>query len=174
MAAHHRGSGRRCGRAPARACCGRAADALGLPVMEANALLASVAGGALIGLGGALLLLFNGRLAAASSVFAGLLRPSDGEWPWRVWFVGGLLAGGALSLWLSPSAIGPLPRPTLLAIPAGLLVGFGTRLGSGCTSGHGVCGISRLSGRSVLATVLFMAAAMLTAVTWSRLAGGPS
>jgi uncharacterized membrane protein YedE/YeeE len=119
---------------------------------------ASLAGGVLVGSAAALLILFNGRIAGISGIVGGLLRPTPGDVGWRVAFVIGLL--GAPLAWL---AVAAAPRlhvaatlPVLVA--AGLLVGIGTRLGSGCTSGHGVCGISRGSRRSLAATALFMAA----------------
>ena len=122
----------------------------------------AVAGGALIGLGAAMLVLFNGRIAGISGILGGLLRPAPGEAGWRLAFVAGLIAG-ALGYRLAIGA--PMPvidagYPALIA--AGLLVGVGTRYGAGCTSGHGVCGISRLSPRSLVATVLFMLAGFAT------------
>ena len=121
-------------------------------------------GGLLIGCAATLLLALNGRVAGISGITAGLLslraRPAD--WAWRVAFVLGLIVG--------PLAVGaamPLAPPTFVAsLPvlavAGLLVGFGTVIGNGCTSGHGVCGIARLSMRSILATVTFMLSAGAT------------
>jgi uncharacterized membrane protein YedE/YeeE len=123
---------------------------------------AALAGGLLIGAAASWLVLFNGRIAGISGMLGGLLdRASD--WPWRLAFVLGLLL--APLLW--SRLIGPLPAMQLTAtVPrlllAGVLVGIGTRLASGCTSGHGVCGLSRLSPRSLLATLTFMASAMLT------------
>ena len=125
--------------------------------------LSGLIGGALIGLASALLMLLAGRIAGISGIFGGLLAPAVGDRGWRVAFIAGLIAAPLIA------ALGgaPLPAPvmpaslTLVAI-AGLLVGFGTRMGSGCTSGHGVCGIARLSGRSIVATVIFMAAAVAT------------
>jgi len=119
---------------------------------------ASLAGGLLVGVAAAMLILFNGRVAGISGIVGGLLRPARGDLGWRVAFVAGLVA--APLAWL---AVAAAPRlhvaasvPALVA--AGLLVGVGTRLGSGCTSGHGVCGISRGSRRSLAATATFMAA----------------
>jgi uncharacterized protein len=124
--------------------------------------LASTLGGALIGLSAALMLAFNGRIAGISGILGGLLEAGEG-WTWRGLFVAGMLLGGVGLLVAMPST---LPGAALdswpLLIGAGLLVGFGTRLGGGCTSGHGVCGISRLSTRSLTATAMFMGAAMLT------------
>jgi uncharacterized membrane protein YedE/YeeE len=124
-------------------------------------------GGALIGLAVALLLLVNGRVAGISGILGGLVHPEAGEWGWRLRFVAGLVAGGIASRILAPGSIGHWSTPSLpvLAI-AGALVGFGTRMAGGCTSGHGVCGISRLSLRSISATATFMmvAAAVVFAV----------
>jgi len=122
----------------------------------------SLAGGALIGLAAAVLLLGCGRVAGISGILGGLLRPLRGEWAWRLAFVAGLLA----SPWLFALAAA-LPVPRIEAgggvlVLAGLLVGLGTRLGGGCTSGHGVCGLARLSPRSLAATLAFMAAGFAT------------
>lgn len=123
---------------------------------------AALAGGALIGLAAALLVLLDGRIAGISGVLGGLLRPIKGDTAWRAAFLLGLLAApGAYRL------VAALPRPQIDAgwgtlVLAGLLVGMGTRYGSGCTSGHGVCGLSRLSPRSLAATLAFMAAGFVT------------
>ena len=122
----------------------------------------ALAGGALIGLAAALLLWLNGRIAGISGIVGGVLRPVAGDTAWRVAFVLGLL--------LAPLAYGLVTTlPALqvdacygLLVLAGLLVGVGTRYGAGCTSGHGVCGLSRLSVRSLVATVIFMAAGFAT------------
>lgn len=123
---------------------------------------ASLAGGVLIGAAAALLVLFNGRIAGISGVLAGLLRPARGDVLWRAAFVAGLLASPAVY-----ALFAVLPRPRIdsgwpALVLAGLLVGIGTRCGSGCTSGHGVCGLSRRSPRSLAATVAFMAAGFTT------------
>jgi uncharacterized membrane protein YedE/YeeE len=126
---------------------------------------ASVAGGALIGLSASALLVLNGRVAGVSSIVGGILQPQRGEVAWRVAFVAGLLAGGLLLAWRLPEAVAPRQtgaHPVLLVV-AGLLVGFGTQLGSGCTSGHGVCGVSRLSARSIAAVATFMMTGALAA-----------
>jgi len=123
---------------------------------------ASLSGGILIGLATALLLLANGRVAGVSGILGGLLRPARGDVAWRVAFALGLFV--APIVWLAMRAMPPAQidhSPALLAI-GGLLVGVGTRFGSGCTSGHGVCGIARLSPRSLLATACFMAAGFVT------------
>ena len=122
----------------------------------------ALGGGALIGLAAAIFVLFNGRIAGISGVLGGLLRPRDGDMGWRAAFLVGLVAAP-----LVYALFWKLPRPQIDAgwgalVLAGLLVGVGTRYGAGCTSGHGVCGISRLSPRSLVATVLFMAAGFAT------------
>jgi len=123
---------------------------------------ASFAGGILIGIAAALLLLLNGRIAGISGILGGLLSPLKGDIGWRLAFITGLVAAPLLySLFAVLPAVGiDAGAGTLLL--AGLLVGIGTRYGSGCTSGHGVCGLSRLSPRSAVATVAFMAAGFAT------------
>jgi uncharacterized membrane protein YedE/YeeE len=119
-------------------------------------------GGALIGLGAALLLLLNGRVAGISGILGGLLRPGRGELAWRIAFLAGLVLAPALySIGAALPEIAIETRYPVLAI-AGLLVGIGTRYGAGCTSGHGVCGVSRLSWRSIVATLCFMIAGFAT------------
>ncbi|WP_299588892.1 YeeE/YedE family protein [uncultured Microbulbifer sp.] len=131
----------------------------------------ALAGGALIGLASALLLIFNGRIAGISGMVGSLLESSSGV-GWRLAFIIGLLL--APLAWQLFSALPPIKiaagYPTLIA--AGLLVGFGTRLGSGCTSGHGVCGLSRLSSRSMIATLVFMAAGFVTVYVLRHLLAG--
>ncbi|MEL6188713.1 MAG: YeeE/YedE family protein [Myxococcota bacterium] len=128
-----------------------------------NHVIVPLSGGALIGLASALLLLLSGRIAGISGILNGMLVGPEGERGWRLAFALGLIAGGALMAVVLPSAfaVGGLGSPWLLA-PAGLLVGFGAQLGSGCTSGHGVCGIGRLSVRSLSATLTFIATGALT------------
>ena len=131
----------------------------------------SLAGGLMIGIATALFLVFNGRIAGISGIVGGLLTPARGDIAWRLAFVGGLV--------LSPlvfSSIAPLPQVHIEAgypvlILAGLLVGIGTRYGSGCTSGHGVCGLSRRSPRSMVATVAFMFAGFVTVYVVRHLVG---
>ncbi|GAN47239.1 YeeE/YedE family protein (plasmid) [Methylobacterium radiotolerans] len=140
-----------------------------------TAFLAPLAGGALIGASAALLLLANGRIAGISGILGGLLGrlfdrlfgsplgPAARDWAWRAAFLVGLLAGPALYRLAAghwPDVRAGASWPMLIA--AGLLVGYGTRLGSGCTSGHGVCGLARLSPRSLAAVATFMAAAIVT------------
>src|SRR5262245_58844008 len=113
-------------------------------------------GGALIGASAALVLLALGRIAGISGIFAGLLAPERGELAWRLAFALGLVAGGALVFRVTPSLLAAtLDRsPPILAV-AGLLAGVGTRVANGCTSGHGVCGLARLSRRSLVAVLTF-------------------
>ncbi len=123
----------------------------------------SLLGGALIGLAAAWLLIAEGRIAGISGILGRLLARPDRDTPWRLAFVVGLLAGPVAYLVASgrwPAVDVTASWPTLAV--AGLLVGFGTRIGSGCTSGHGVCGLARLSPRSLAAVLLFMTSAMLT------------
>ena len=120
--------------------------------------LPSLAGGALIGLGAALLLLCNGRVAGVSGILGGLFAPARDEVPWRLAFLTALVAGSLAMAAAIPSAFeAHLARSTAVLVTGGVLVGFGSRLGNGCTSGHGVCGISRLSPRAIAATLVFMA-----------------
>jgi hypothetical protein len=133
---------------------------------------ASLAGGVAIGVAAALLLLFNGRIAGISGILGGLLGPSAGDRWWRVLFIAGLVLAP-----LAWSAVAPLPPMQIDAgwgtlVVAGLLVGVGTRYAAGCTSGHGVCGLSRLSLRSLAATACFMAAGFVTVYVVRHVAGG--
>lgn len=118
----------------------------------------SLLGGLLIGIAAAMLLLFNGRIAGISGILGGLFRPTGGDAGWRVAFLLGLI--GAPLIYVLAAALPSvrIDADTALLVAAGLLVGFGTRYGSGCTSGHGVCGLSRLSPRSMVATACFMLA----------------
>lgn len=128
----------------------------------------AVAGGALIGAAAGLLLATIGRVAGISGIAAGSLHAAKGERGWRWAFLTGLLASAGLVLWwqsvpeASPRGLLRDALPAWQLVGAGLLVGFGTRLGNGCTSGHGVCGLARGSKRSLLAVLVFMACAMLT------------
>jgi hypothetical protein len=122
-----------------------------------------LAGGALIGLAAAVLLVLTGRAAGVSGIVDGALRREPGEWGWKLAFLAGLVAGGVLLAWLSPERMPTsAPRGLPWMIAGGLLVGLGTRVGGGCTSGHGICGLGRASGRSAVATAVFMIAAMVT------------
>lgn len=122
----------------------------------------SLAGGVLIGLAAAMLLLLNGKVAGISGILGGLLRPRAGDIGWRVAFVAGLVAAPLLYRLAAPLPVVQVDAGTGWLVVAGLLVGLGTRYGSGCTSGHGVCGLSRLSPRSLVATAAFMAAGFVT------------
>lgn len=134
---------------------------------------ASLAGGALIGLAAALLLLLNGRIAGISGIAGGLLAAETGARAWRILFLLGLIAGAVAMSWFGVAARPEIAAGWPLLVSAGVLVGFGTRLGGGCTSGHGVCGLGRLSGRSLVATLTFIVTGVLT-VTALRLLGGTS
>lgn len=129
-------------------------------------------GGLLIGLSATLLLLFNGRIAGICGILAAAVLPEGSDRRWRWLFLGGLLLGTLLWHAFSGAAI-PAPTgesPWLVAL-AGLMVGYGTQMASGCTSGHGVCGIGRLSGRSLVATLLFMGAGALTVALMRHASG---
>jgi uncharacterized membrane protein YedE/YeeE len=119
-------------------------------------------GGILIGLSSAALLLATGKTAGVSGVMEGALLRERGEAGWKTTFLLGLLTGGVLLTLFRPSSFSTLPHPSIVwAIAGGLLVGFGTRLSGGCTSGHGICGLGRLSKRSFVAVIVFMGVAML-------------
>ncbi|MCA9609468.1 MAG: YeeE/YedE family protein [Myxococcales bacterium] len=134
--------------------------------------LASGAGGILIGLSATILLLFNGRVAGISGIFAGAVIPA-GDARWRLAFVGGLLAGGLAMYLLYPQLfVVDYDRTLPMVIAAGLIVGLGTRMGSGCTSGHGVCGLSRISARSLVAVLTFMATGAITVLLVRMVGGG--
>jgi hypothetical protein len=123
--------------------------------------LSGAIGGALIGLASALLMLLTGRIAGISGIFGESLAIGGGDKSWRFSFILGLVIAPLLSgIAGYPLPVPRMPDSWIVIVAAGLLVGFGSRLGGGCTSGHGVCGIARLSPRSLMATVLFMATAM--------------
>ncbi len=141
--------------------------------MDGSEMLHSLVGGALIGLGAIMLMLVNGRIAGISGIIGGLFAVSRGEIGWRLAFAGGLMVGPFAAM----PALGGAPEVTVVAgVPAvvigGLLVGFGTRLGSGCTSGHGVCGLARLSRRSLVATLSFMLTGFAVVFVMRRLLAG--
>ena len=126
--------------------------------MENFTPLPALAGGLLIGAASVWLLAANGRIAGVSGILHGLFAQPPGERPWRAAFIAGLIAAGFIWRLFAPA---PAPVSSLLAMAvAGALVGFGTRLGGGCTSGHGVCGLGRFSLRSVVAVITFMACGM--------------
>lgn len=120
-------------------------------------------GGLLVGLSAAMMLVLKGRIAGISGIIGGLPRAPADERPWRAAFMGGLVLGGVVMFTLMPAQFGTEPTAGSGALMvAGLSVGIGTRIGGGCTSGHGVCGLSRMSPRSMVATALFMSFAGLT------------
>ena len=144
-------------------------------MVDAESLVAPLAGGALIGLAASVMLLVQGRVAGISGIVGGLAAPKAGDAGWRLAFVAGLLVAGAVGAVFWPAALSEASgRQMWLTVPAGLLVGFGTRLGNGCTSGHGVCGISRGSRRSLVSVVTFIGVGMFVATVLGRLMGGVS
>jgi uncharacterized membrane protein YedE/YeeE len=130
-------------------------------------------GGVLIGLSAVLLMLLTGRIAGISGIFGELLNWRGEDKGWRIAFIAGLILApiiaGAIGYGMAPPQ---LPANWMIVVVAGLLVGFGTRLGGGCTSGHGICGIGRMSGRSIAATVLFMTTAVITVAITHHVLGG--
>ncbi|EGQ8092484.1 TPA: YeeE/YedE family protein [Vibrio vulnificus] len=123
----------------------------------------SLAGGILLGISALTMLLVNGKVAGISGILTGLTTPKSRDFAWRLMFVVGMVSGGVLAVTFgAASASVALPTSGVLIAAAGLLVGIGTRLGNGCTSGHGICGIGRLSKRSIVATAIFMAVAAMT------------
>ena len=132
---------------------------------------ASLAGGLLIGVATAMFLLLNGRIAGISGILGGLLRPATGDIGWRVAFLVGLLGAPVVYGLAAPLPSVHIDADIALLVVAGLLVGVGTRYGSGCTSGHGVCGLSRLSPRSMVATASFMLAGFVTVFLVRHLIG---
>ncbi|ELV8801758.1 YeeE/YedE family protein [Vibrio vulnificus] len=123
----------------------------------------SLAGGILLGISALTMLLVNCKVAGISGILTGLLTPKSRDFAWRLMFVIGMVSGGVLAVTFgAASASVALPTSGVLIAAAGLLVGIGTRLGNGCTSGHGICGIGRLSKRSIVATAIFMAVAAMT------------
>jgi len=123
---------------------------------------ASLAGGVLIGIAAAMFVLLNGRVAGISGIVGGLVKPQPGDVGWRVAFVLGLVAAPAAFALFTTLPTPQIDAETGLLVAAGLLVGVGTRYASGCTSGHGVCGLSHLSPRSLVATLAFMGAGFVT------------
>ncbi len=127
-------------------------------------------GGSLIGISVSLMLLWNGRVTGISGIINGLFSMKKGDTSWRTLFVVGLFSGGLALKFIKPETLaGSWATEMKTLIIAGLLVGFGTVMGSGCTSGHGVCGISRLSPRSLTATVAFMAAGIVAVFVFKKL-----
>jgi uncharacterized membrane protein YedE/YeeE len=130
-------------------------------------------GGALIGLSAVLLMVFTGRIAGISGIFAGLINPQTTDRAWRAAFLAGLIAAPFAAALVGYAVPTPqMPSSYITVVVGGLLVGFGTRLGSGCTSGHGICGIARLSPRSIVATGVFMLAAITVVALTHHVSGG--
>ena len=123
---------------------------------------ASLAGGVLLGLASAFFILLNGRVLGISGILGGLIKPRAGDAGWRVAFIAGLLVAPTVWALFAPPVVPRIEAAWAVLVVAGLLVGWGTRYGSGCTSGHGVCGLSRLSPRSLVATLAFMGAGFAT------------
>ena len=144
-----------------------------MSTMDSFTPIASTIGGLLIGAAAAGLLLFHGRIAGISGIAGGIFRREAGDISWRVMFLVGLFAAGAgWSYFYPQDYLVEISRSTMALIVAGLAVGVGTQLGSGCTSGHGVCGIGRLSKRSTVATISFMITAALTVFVVNEVLGG--
>jgi uncharacterized protein len=136
--------------------------------------ISALLGGALIGLAASLLLLTHGKVAGISGLYGGLLRRGTSDRALRLWFIAGLIAAGMLVKLTFPSAFTSAGATLPITLIAGLLVGFGTQLGNGCTSGHGICGITRLSQRSLVATATFMITGFVTVFVVRQLLGGGS
>jgi uncharacterized membrane protein YedE/YeeE len=133
----------------------------------------AIIGGAMIGLAASMLLFFHGRIAGISGIVGGLLQRPGKDTTWQAIFVAGLLTGGVVLMLVAPATIAEPSTRTVGAVAiAGLLVGVGVRMGRGCTSGHGVCGLSRLSKRSLVATLSFMATGFATATIIQLFFGG--
>ena len=136
--------------------------------------LPALLGGVLIGLAATLILVFEGKVAGISGIVAAFMRPSPDDTAWRGQFLSGLLVGGVLLRFVYPQAFGATSASLASVAVAGLLVGYGTRLGNGCTSGHGVCGTSRLSARSMVATGTFILTGAVTVFLVRKVLGGAS
>ena len=132
--------------------------------MENFTPLPALLGGVMIGLAASILLIFNGRIAGVAGILGSVLTPSAAPGvPWSTWFVGGLLAGGTIVAFVLPEAFASnVTTPVGLLVGSGLLVGFGTRLAGGCTSGHGIFGLSNLELPSLISTLSFMGAGLVT------------
>jgi len=141
--------------------------------MDLNQALYSLLGGGLIGIAVTLMLLFNGRVTGISGIISSSLTKPNRDTSWRWLFLGGLIAGGVLIQALQPELfLNISDRNYAMILLAGLFVGYGTVMGSGCTSGHGICGMSRFSMRSILATLTFMLFGFLTVQVVRLVAGG--
>jgi len=134
--------------------------------------LSALAGGALIGLSATLLILFNGRIAGISGIIGGLLQPPRGDMDWRIAFLVGMIGAPVIAALLGQPVVPDISAGWGEVLAAGFLVGIGTRYAGGCTSGHGVCGLSRGSVRSLVATLTFMAAGIVTVFVMRHVVGG--
>ena len=134
--------------------------------------LVAAGGGVLIGSAASVLLAFSGRVAGISGIVGGLVPPKTGDARWRIAFLVGMVVAGLALTPVLPGAFTTLDRPVWLVVLAGLFVGVGTRMGSGCTSGHGVCGMARFSKRSFAAVGVFLATGFLTATAVGQILGG--
>lgn len=131
-----------------------------------------ILGGMIIGLAATMMLFFTGRVTGISGIMGGILNPTTRDKDWRIYFILGLILGGGFLRLIKPEFFTVISSAgTLDYIVAGFLVGFGTLLGNGCTSGHGVCGISRFSPRSIVATVTFITAGVLSVVLFRLMRG---
>jgi uncharacterized membrane protein YedE/YeeE len=139
-----------------------------------NTVTSAILGGLLIGLAATLLLWSIGRIAGISGIVSGVASAPRGDRAWRIAFLAGMMIAGALVMQFVPSPARMQTGATSLLLAAGFLVGFGTRMGGGCTSGHGVCGLGRLSWRSAAAVATFMAAGIATVYAMRHLAGAAS
>lgn len=133
--------------------------------------LTSLIGGLIIGMAVAVFALFGGRIAGVSGILGGLLRPRSGELGWRIAFIGGMIASPLLYRMFAALPTVRIDAGWPILVVSGLLVGLGTRYGSGCTSGHGVCGLSNLSLRSLVATLVFMGTGVVTVYVMRHLSG---
>ncbi|WP_296741332.1 YeeE/YedE thiosulfate transporter family protein [Mesorhizobium sp.] len=134
--------------------------------------LQSLLGGALIGLAAVLLMALHGRIAGMTGILTGIIPPVSSDWPWRAAFIAGAIAAPLLLLLAGKEIPFSAPVPTAALVVGGFLVGIGVHFGGGCPSGHGICGIARLSPRSIVAVAVFMAAAFATVFVIRHLMGG--
>lgn len=134
--------------------------------------IASLVGGALIGFSAVLLMALHGKIAGMTAIVAGVLPPVSSDWGWRAAFLVGAMLAPAVIVTLGGSVPFAVPVSTVALIAGGIIVGVGVTYGSGCTSGHGVCGIARLSPRSIVATVVFMATTFATVYVVRHVIGG--
>ena len=147
-------------------------DHYGVSMITLNEALIALGGGVLIGTSASVLLAFNGRVAGISGIIGGLFYAKEGDVRWRLIFITGMIAAGLALASSMPEAFTTLDRPSWTIILSGLLVGIGTRMGNGCTSGHGVCGLSRFSKRSFYAVCTFLGTGILTATIVGQILGG--